>query len=52
MACLSNAVAAVIRTATSAVEADEALCLTDDRAPVERLMDRSVRRESLRILGD
>ncbi|MEN8148890.1 MAG: fused MFS/spermidine synthase [Planctomycetota bacterium] len=47
-----NLVAAVIRTATSAVEPRDGVCLTDDLAPVERLMDRSVRRESRLILGD
>jgi len=47
-----NGIAAVVRTATSAVDPVADLCLTDDHAPVERLMDRSVRRESRLILGD
>jgi len=45
-------IAGYVRTATSEVKPIEDLCLIDDHAPVERLMDRSVRRESRLILGN
>jgi spermidine synthase len=45
-------IAGIVRTATTEAKPLQNLCLTDDHAPVERLMDRSVQRESRLILGD
>ena len=45
-------IAGIVRVATSEAKPLANLCLTDDHAPVERLMDRSVQRESRRFLGD
>jgi len=45
-------IAGIVRTATSEVKPLANLCLTDDHAPVERLMDRSIQRESRLIVGE
>ena len=45
-------IAEVVRAATAEAKPLANLCLTDDHAPVERLMDRSIQRESRLILGD